>query len=172
MQGRLSSRCSHSGDSLGVRMWGQGSGLAPRGAWVRQCPVQVGCTGVGGGWLRRCLLVTGLFLCSLSLSLSPGPHFWELSLLGSCSGPQFLPGTGGLSLTPGISLAGSLSPAARPAMWAAGPSHDTHTHTLACHLTLQTLLGCHLPGSPPGSRLVKSLGLDFPCSGVIPGLEA
>lgn len=108
------------------------------------------------GWSLSALVpvfVTGLLLCSLSLNLHPVPHFWELCpCLGSCSGPQFLPGTGVLSLKSSLSPAESLAPAARPAMRAA----DT-------------------AGRPPSawphpSRLVKSLGLCFPRCRVIPGL--
>lgn len=81
----------------------------------------------------------------------------------SCSGPQFLPGTGVLSLKSSISLAGSLSPAARPAVRAADPTPH-----------LQRLPATDTPGATicltPPQEACHILGLDFSCLGAIPGL--
>lgn len=107
------------------------------------------------GWSLSALVagfVTRLLLCSLSLNFHPVPHFWEpCPCMVSCSGPQFLPGIRVLSLKSILSLAESLSPAARPAM------------------RVWDVLGPPSAWSHP-RRLVKSLGLCFPCSGMIPGL--
>lgn len=84
-------------------------------------------TGSGGreaglGDRQSPFLVTGPPLCSLSLNPGPVPHFWELCPCWvSCSGPQFFPGTAVLSLKSSVSLAGSQSPAASLAPWAADP---------------------------------------------------
>lgn len=137
------------GDSLGLGMSGLGSGLAALGQAATSCPAEWAQEGVGqeAGLGDSSIQLRGLFcdwaLRSLSGSLGPGPHFWELCPCWvSCSGPQLLPGTGGLSLKCGISLAGSPSPAARPGVWAADP--------LLLPATRHSW-GSHLPGSPPAA---------------------
>lgn len=91
------------------------------------------------------------------------PFLGTVSCLVSCSGPQFLPGTGVLSLKSSISLAGSLSPAARPAVRAADPTPR-----------LQRLPATDTPGATicltPPQEACHILGLDFSCLGAIPGL--